>query len=323
MYQTMKKAICITLLFALTACQGQGANEKTSRTVSQTAVQPSTTMQEAERQFPFPEIPSTLRTPEVRKDYLLRNYWTKFDFADQTLLDNRDVTEQGFVNFIALLGDGQTPKELIFAAMKGFCEAMTVHSAALEKLGKLSKDYLYNPNSPLYNEAVYAHYLRALKECRTTPEGERQRADYLLRLIERNRPGETATDFTYYNKEGKKMTLAETPVQGKRLLLVFYDPECDECSQLMTRMSADSRLSNEVHKGETTVLAIYTEGNNDVWQNTLPTLPANWQAGTDQGRIKEKGLYDLKAMPCLYLLDAQKRILVKDGEYEQIMTNEE
>ena len=52
--------------------------------------------------FPFPAIPEVLTSSEDRKAYLLTHYWEQLDFADTTLVNNRDVTEQGFVNFIAL-----------------------------------------------------------------------------------------------------------------------------------------------------------------------------------------------------------------------------
>lgn len=321
----MKRVIYALMALCLTGCQGKAANGKATERIGHEAQMPATASpatQTEEAQFPFPEMPSTLRTPEARKDYLLRNYWTCFDFTNQALLDNRDMAEQGFVNFIALLSDGQTASELTSVAMKALCEAMVSHPAALEKMGKLSKDYLYNPNSPLYNEALYAHYLRALKSCTAPPTAERQRADYLIRLIERNRPGEAATDFTYYNKEGKRMTLAQTPVRGERMMLLFYDPECDECHELLTRMATDTRLSEAVRQGKLTVLAIYTEGDEEVWRAALPTMPAGWLVGTDRSVVKEKALYDLKAMPCLYLLDKQKRVLVKDGEYEGVMNYE-
>ncbi|MBR4845834.1 MAG: DUF5106 domain-containing protein, partial [Bacteroidaceae bacterium] len=55
--------------------------------------------------FPFPEIPISLQTPNERKEYLLLHYWNKFDFSNITLIQNRNITEQGFVNFIALLED--------------------------------------------------------------------------------------------------------------------------------------------------------------------------------------------------------------------------
>lgn len=43
-------------------------------------------------------------------------------------------------------------------------------------------------------------------------------------------------------------------------------------------------------------------------------IPASWINAYDDGCVlREKGLYDLSAIPSLYLLDAQKRVLVKDA----------
>ena len=114
---SMKRIIYALIIFTLTGCQGQVANGKTQETISH-EIASSSTSQATDEAFPFPQIPSTLRTPEARKDYLLRNYWTCFDFTNQVLLENRNVTEQGLVNFVALLADGQTDKELTDASMQ-------------------------------------------------------------------------------------------------------------------------------------------------------------------------------------------------------------
>ena len=142
----MKKLTITLLSIALMGCQGQAANGNpaTHEAEEERTVQTST--ESVEQQFPFPQIPAALRTPEARKDYLLRNYWTAFDFANRPLLDNRDVTEQGLVNFIALLADGQTDQTLADAALAALTERMMPHADGREVMGKLLKDYLYNPN---------------------------------------------------------------------------------------------------------------------------------------------------------------------------------
>ena len=63
----------------------------------------SSLLHEQGRLFPFPSVPSTLRTPEDRLQYLGIHYWDRFDFRSQSLLADKDVTEQGFVNFLDLL----------------------------------------------------------------------------------------------------------------------------------------------------------------------------------------------------------------------------
>ncbi len=121
------------------------------------------------------------------------------------------------------------------------------------------------------------------------------------------------------------LALCLTGCQGqaaKELTSVAMKAFCEAMVSHPATLEKLGRLSKAVRQGKLTVLAIYTEGDEEVWQAALPTMPAGWLVGTDRSVVKEKALYDLKAMPCLYLLDKQKRVLVKDGEYEEIMNNE-
>ena len=58
---------------------------------------------QAQQSFPYPAIPDTLRSVEQRAGYLSEHYWDNYNFADTLLLKSKEVTEQGFVNFIDIL----------------------------------------------------------------------------------------------------------------------------------------------------------------------------------------------------------------------------
>ena len=249
--------------------------------------------------FPFPVIPEVLTSPEDRKSYLLIHYWDQFDFADTTLVNNRDVTEQGFVNFIALLADGTTPEELTRESLENWCAGF---------VGK----------SPFYNEALYGMYLEALLSKLPQTDAMRSAYRFKLELVRRNNVGDKATDFVYYLSDGSRHTLAATPVKSNRLLLMFYDPECESCHEVLLQMAADTALAEAVRTGKLSVLAVYTEGNDEAWRKALPDMPEGWMVGTDREAVKDGALYDLKAMPSLYLLDGKKTVLLKDAAYEKI-----
>lgn len=268
--------------------------------------------------FPFPEIPATLTEPEARKAYLLTHYWEQFDFADTTLMNNRDVTEQGFVNFIALLADGATPEDLMRESLENWCAGFVGKDHARKVLTQTADDYLFNPNSPFYNEALYGMYLEALLGKLPQTDAMRSAYRFKLELVKRNNVGDKATDFTYYQPDGTRRTLATTSVKNDRLLLMFYDPECESCHEVLLQMVADTALAEAVRIGKLSVLAVYTEGNDEAWRKALPDMPEGWTVGTDREVVKTGALYDLKAMPSLYLLDGKKTVLLKDAAYEKI-----
>lgn len=107
-------------------------------------------------------------------------------------------------------------------------------------------------------------------------------------------------NFIYYLPDGSRHTLYQTRVNKNRLLLVFYDPECPSCHDVMMEMLHDKLLQQEVDAGNLTVLAIYTEGNLDVWKTTISELPKEWIVGTDREEIKQRCLYDCKLPKLAY-----------------------
>ena len=269
--------------------------------------------------FPLPVIPGILTSPADRRDYLLTHYWELFDFADTTLVNNRDVTEQGFVNFIALLNEGGVTERLARESLENWCGGFMTEAHARKVLMRMADDYLYNPNSPFYNEALYGPYLEALLNTLPADDVRRSTFDFRLKLLKRNNVGQKATDFVYYLPNGERRTLADTSVKNDRLLLVFYDPECESCHAVLGQMAADGRLAAAVGNGRLSVLAVYTEGNEAAWRKSLPDMPEGWMVGTDREAVKNGALYDLKAMPSLYLLDGKKTVLLKDARFENVM----
>ncbi len=281
------------------------------------------TMQASEQKdkesFPFPEIPTMITTPEERRAFLLEHFWDRFDFSDTTIVNNRDISEQGFANQIALFADSSVTQELISSSIAQLCSGMEKQGHSRNVFMDLFDDYLFDPNSPYHNEAIYAVYLQRMLQSNYLSEAEKSRLDFRLKLISRNRPGEEATSFTYYLPDGKSSTLAQTKVKGKYLLLVFYDPECPSCHKILLEMTQDATLDKAVSDGRLSVLAIYTEGDEDVWLRTLPEIPKTWTAGNDRMGIKDGALYDLKAMPSIYLLDSHKRVVLKDASFKQVL----
>ena len=149
-----------------------------------------------------------------------------------------------------------------------------------------------------------------------------------LALIRQEKPDIVFSDIRMPNMDGLTMLAAlrsEFPHMLVTVLTAYRDFDYAQKAlhlgvhRYLLKPSKMDELNEAIRTGKLSLLAIYTEGDEEVWHNALPTLPDTWLVGTDHSQIKEKALYDLKAMPCLYLLDAQKHVLVKDGEYESIL----
>lgn len=169
-----------------------------------------------------------------------------------------------------------------------------------------------SPESPSRNEARYIAFLDSLLAVDTLPDPFRTRAEYRRRVVMLNRPGSVAANFRYIDRHGMESTLHD--LESPLTLLIFYDPECPHCNDILRRHAASKTIKRAITEKKLALIAIYTEGKREVWDKTKNDLPDNWLVGYDLTGILDEEIYDLPAMPTPYLLDKDKRVILKDPD---------
>lgn len=179
--------------------------------------------------------------------------------------------------------------------------------------------YLYwgSPASPYRDEERYIEFLDSLLATDSLPEALRQRALHRRHVAMLNRPGSIAADFSYLERSGSKSRLHD--LQSPLTLLLFYDPECPHCGDILRALANSKTINRAITENQLSVIAIYAEGKRDVWNKTRNDLPDNWLTGYDLTGVLDKELYDLPAMPTPYLLDSDKRVILKDPEIKKLI----
>ncbi|MBO7300216.1 MAG: thioredoxin family protein [Tidjanibacter sp.] len=103
-------------------------------------------------------------------------------------------------------------------------------------------------------------------------------------------------------------------------LIWFYNAGCGECARIKAQIEATGYLDMLHSAGILEVLALYPDGELENWRKALPENPSWWISAYDKGQvIQRQNLYDLKAIPTIYLLDAQKRVVLKDPTVEVLI----
>ena len=86
------------------------------------------------------------------------------------------------------------------------------------------------------------------------------------------------------------------------------------CEHIRTEIVASPLLSEMIRQGKLKVLALYPDEDLTAWRAHAPQMPSTWINAYDAGTyISKEGIYDLKAIPSMYLLDRDKRVLAKDA----------
>ncbi|RHH14344.1 DUF5106 domain-containing protein [Bacteroides fragilis] len=294
--------ICVMVGF--TGCNGNSEKAKGNSPV----------VEDTKTVFEVPEVPVSLQTAEERVAYLMQHYWDHFDFNDTSLMHKPEITEQAFANFVYILNGISQP-----LAIEGIQTLLQrteknwdmQHYFIIDLFGK----YLYDPNSPLRNEELYIPVLEYIEKSATIKSEYKITAEYRLKNALKNRPGQYATDFTFADHSGRLRKLSDT--KNEYILLFFNNPGCHACHQVIDQL----KESSFSHHPQLTILSIYPDKDLEEWKKAENDFPPDWINGySPEGFIMEKEIYDLKAIPTLYLLDNNKVVLLKDATWEQIET---
>lgn len=261
----------------------------------------------------LPVVPDSLVTPESRADYLVLHFWDPLDFADTVHSLDTAYMEQSFANYASVLPfSSDSIRSVAVDAM--LRRAAGESPAAGAYVLDIAREYLFNPESPMYDDMLYrpfAEYVAAT----ATDLGARMRAEDALEEIARNKPGTPAPDFAFVASDGRRHTLApgasQTPV-----LLMFYEPDCAHCREAFGYLAASASLRAAVDAGRLRVVAVYPGDNDAEWREHAATLPASWTVGRDEdGIIDRDGLYVIKATPSFYLIAPDGNIGLKDRSF--------
>lgn len=297
----MKKSI-YTILILLVAVMSIGCGGGATKQKQSTKVK-------AARVFVPAIIPSSISDPEARRQYMCEHYWDKLNLADSTFFAEID-TVQMVEAFMAWVGNYMNPNDGSY--VEKFMVKAGQYPHSLRYFAMLAEQVLYDPNSPLRSDELYIPVLQAQVESEWLDKYEKLSPQYNLDLALQNRIGRPANDFRYTTSTGRTGSLYG--IKAKYTLIFFNNPGCTMCKTIREDICSSQLLTELISSGQMKVLALYPDEQLDEWHAYKEHIPSNWINSYDKGTvIRNKNLYDLKAIPALYLLDSAKRVLIKDS----------
>lgn len=292
--------ILVIVALALVACGQKRAKDGDEQILSNGAA--------TELSFPNIVIPEMVPIEE-RVKFLAEHYWDRFDFSDTTFCNKPDITEQAYANYLDILRYVDPAVAQQSAAQ--LIKRAEVDSTMFDYFVMLSDKYLYDPNSPFRNDELLIPTLECIIASPLLDEDEKIRPQSQLNMAQKNRIGQKANDFRYTLHDGRTGHMYS--IEADYLLVFINNPDCPACKEIREQIGASPMLSEMIERGVMKVLAIYPDEDITAWLNYRHNIPASWINGYDkQLRMRDEELYDLKAIPSLYLLDAEKRVMLKD-----------
>lgn len=283
------------------------------------------------RPFPALQIPSIYSDPSARTAYAAEHYWDSFlsgpdTFPDDSVLVNgvaRDEIEEHFATFVTLVEDidiqsARRAMDSFFRKVEAFQKRDTL-SGVFDLFASLVEKYLYDPNSPYRNEDLYRPYVEGLSRSDRTPPEMVPAYSHDAAMCALNAVGSKAADFVFKDISGRTHTLYG--VKGDYTLLFFSNPGCEACKEIIETLKGEPALAELVSRGRLAVVNVYIDEDIEAWKGYQDYYPDNWLNGYDPTySIRQDIKYNVRAIPSLYLLDADKTVLMKDAPENRIFT---
>ena len=181
---------------------------------------------------------------------------------------------------------------------------------------------LYDPNSPYRDEEAYISVLEQVIGSPYADSLQKEQARRDLPLLRLNRIGKPAADFSFTLRNGRSRKLSS--VKADYILLFFSNPGCADCKRITDILQEESVSAGMTASGRLKVVNIYPDDDMEKWFEYSASYPKEWLSGfspdVDEPAADGLPLYNLRAIPSLYLLDRQHCTLLKDAPLERILS---
>lgn len=166
-----------------------------------------------------------------------------------------------------------------------------------------------NPLSSEHNEEKYLNVLKLVCTSEQLSDFDKQRPVLLLADALKNRVGSKAADIEYITPSSNN-TLHIYDIKAPLTLIYFNDPDCEACEMVKSRLDTCSTLKSLAENNKIEIVGIYTQSDEQAWRNAkFPTFIINgWNKNQE---IENTETYTLPTLPLFYLLDADKKVLLK------------
>ena len=281
--------------------------------------------------LPFPDVapPAMIEDVADRVEYMAVRWWDGItDPAREYPCDTSLVSgvslgevEQKFSNWVNILGmvdmsvAGKSLNRLYDRAAA--CEKKDTASNVFETFTDLVVKYLYDPNSPFRNEDHYAFYASRLATSEFVDDVLKEKYAREASLAALNKVGAKAADFRFADARGRIHTLYG--IKSELTLLFFSNPGCTACKGIIDVLNGDPVISKLIESGIMSVLNIYIDEDLEAWRSYMPIYPEKWYNGFDPDFvIRGDRLYNIRAIPSLYLLGRDKTVIMKDAPEQKV-----
>ncbi len=284
----------------------------------------------SQNKYAMPDIPAVIGDNDEALDYIATHYWDKLysesrpGDQDTSLVRgfSKAAFEEIFYQYALFLRGASTQ-----AGLKG-CRSLLDKTEALQlenpdgtlwtKVTDMYYHILQDPNSPWRNEEFCIPLIEKLAKSSLSTEEQKAQAEKDLPRFCLNRLGEKANDFSFTLRNGREVRMYD--IQSEYTILFFSNPGCPNCREVMESLQSLPGISDLIKDKQLAVANVYPDADLGEWIKYSEIYPKDWLNGYDHLLVLNgTPLYNIRAIPSVYLLDKEKRVMLKDVPTDYLM----
>ncbi len=265
---------------------------------------------------PAPPVPLVLPNQEqvvqdYQYNYYVRHFFDRIDFSDKRVMEMPVLKHKAGIYFSrVLIPDPDTLISGVVNFLQKTASNDELFTASVRELYGLFRE-LPVPGGNDISSYIAEKYILSDPERWNDPHFVDKTAER-VRKSKLNPPGSKTAALKLRAPDGRMIDLYK--VDAPMTVLYFFNPGCEACNPV-TRELND--LFRQYKNKGFVVFAVCLEADRELWLDYIRKENLHWINVYDRDRsegIEEK--YDLHAIPMIYLLDRDKKVIVKDVSLE-------
>lgn len=251
--------------------------------------------------FEYPMAPEEIEEFSEKCNWLAENFWNPLDIKAKEAVDQAKLNHafQVYASTVQY-----ADRQRVTAAVDRLLKNLQKNPMLLYQLSKAAEETIYGPRAEFWIDELYARILRAALANKKFPASKRARYEQQLRQLDATMIGNAPERFDFQRSNGDP---AQFFPMSTPTIIVFGDPDCDECRMGKLRMQANVAFSKAVADGRINVLFIIPDPE-EGWKEKVADFPKNWTVGASD---TVADLYDLREVPEVYLINTEGKLVGK------------
>lgn len=251
--------------------------------------------------FEYPTAPEEITDFTGKCNWLVENFWNPLDLKTKEAVDQAKMNHafQVYASTVQYADKGK-----VTASVDKLMKNLQKNPMLLYQMIKAAEENIYGPRAEVWIDELYVRMLRAALANKKFPKSKRPRYELQLAQLEGCLVGNAPKEFDFKRSNGENARYfpMSTPT-----VIIFGDPECDECRMGKLRMQANVAFSKAVADGKINVLFIIPDPE-EGWEKKAIDFPGNWTVGASD---TVSDLYDIREVPEVYIIDSDGKVAFK------------